>query len=91
MPGPWELVLELNVNVPGTWVLMLLTFHQIKWNKGVGRRPRILLAGGIYHVYDWVYRGERVFRDEDGRFEALLAATKKRDHFHIVSSIEDER
>ena len=45
----------------------------------MGRRPRILLAGGIYHVYNRVSRGEHVFRDEDeaDRFEALLAATKK--------------
>ncbi len=47
----------------------------------MGRRPRMLLAGGIYHVYNRVSRGEHVFRDdgEAERFEALLAATKKRD------------
>ena len=53
----------------------------------MGRRPRILLAGGIYHVYNRVSRGEPVFRDEgeSDRFEALLAATKKRDDFQILA------
>jgi hypothetical protein len=49
----------------------------------MGRRPRILLAGGICHVLNRVSRGEHVFRDEgeaDG-FEALLALTMKRDDF----------
>ncbi len=49
------------------------------------------MAGGIYHAYDRAYRGDRVFRDEDDRFEALLAATKKRDDFHIVRSDDDGR
>ncbi len=53
----------------------------------MGRRPRNLLAGGIYHVYNRVSRGEHVFRDEGeaDRFEALLAATKKRDDFQILA------
>ena len=28
----------------------------------MGRRPRTLLAGGIYHVYNRVFRGEHTFR-----------------------------
>ena len=53
----------------------------------MGRRPRMLLAGGIYHVYNRVSRGEHIFRDEGeaDRFEALLAATKKRDDFQILA------
>jgi putative transposase len=53
----------------------------------MGRRPRVLLAGGIYHIYNRVSRGEHVFRDEDeaDRLEALLAATKKRDDFQILA------
>jgi len=53
----------------------------------MGRRPRNLLAGGIYHVYNRVSRGEHVFRDEDeaDRLEALLASTKKRDDFQIFA------
>jgi REP element-mobilizing transposase RayT len=53
----------------------------------MGRRPRILLAGGIYHVYNRVSRGAHVFRDESeaDRFEALLAATKKRDDFQVLA------
>jgi predicted nucleotidyltransferase len=48
--------------------------------RGLGRRLRVLLAGGIHHVYNGVFRGARVFRDKaeaDG-FEALLAATKSK-------------
>jgi REP element-mobilizing transposase RayT len=53
----------------------------------MGRRPRVLLAGGIYHVYNRVSRGAHVFRDEGeaDRFEGLLAATKKRDDFQILA------
>jgi REP element-mobilizing transposase RayT len=53
----------------------------------MGRRPRALLAGGIYHVYNRVARGEHVFSDDDEaeRFEALLATTKKRDDFQILA------
>ena len=53
----------------------------------MGRRPRILLAGGIYHVFNRVSRGAHVFRDEAeaDRFEALLASTKKRDDFQILA------
>ena len=58
----------------------------------MGRRPRILLAGGIYHVYNRVSRGEHVFRDEgeSDRFEALLAATKKRDDFQMLPWCENQ-
>jgi putative transposase len=53
----------------------------------MGRRPGILLAGGIYHMYNRVSRGEHVFRDEGevDRFEALLVATEKRDDFQILA------
>jgi len=53
----------------------------------MGRQPRNLLAGGIYHVYNRVSRGEHVFRDKDeaDRFEALFAVTKKRDDFQILA------
>jgi hypothetical protein len=48
--------------------------------RGLGRRPRVLLAGGIHHVYNRVFRGARLPRDEAeaDRFEALLAATKSK-------------
>jgi len=53
----------------------------------MGRRPRILVAGGIYHVYNRVSRGAHVFRDDEeaDRLEGLLAATKKRDDFQILA------
>ena len=53
----------------------------------MGRRPRILLAGEIYHVYNRVSRGAHAFRDEAeaDRFEALVATTKKRDDFQILA------
>lgn len=53
----------------------------------MGRRPRILVAGGIYHVYNRVSHGAHVFlNDEEAdRLEGLLAATKKRDDFQILA------
>jgi len=53
----------------------------------MGRRPRILVAGGIYHVYNRVSRGEHIFRNEDeaDRLEDLIASVKKRDDFQILA------
>ncbi len=53
----------------------------------MGRRPRVLVAGGIYHVYNRVTRGADVFKNEDeaDRLEALVAETKKRDDFQILA------
>jgi REP element-mobilizing transposase RayT len=53
----------------------------------MGRPPRVLIAGGIYHVYNRVSHGAHIFRDEveADRFEALLATTKKRDDFQILA------
>jgi len=46
----------------------------------MSRRPRVLVAGGIYHVYNRVTHGADVFKNEDeaDRLEALVAETKKR-------------
>jgi putative transposase len=53
----------------------------------VGRSPRVLIQGGMYHVYNRVSRGERVFRDdaEAERLLALLAETKRRDEFQVLA------
>ena len=53
----------------------------------MGRPPRALIAGGIYHVYNRVARGAHIFRDEAEaeKFEALVAATKQRDDFQILA------
>jgi len=53
----------------------------------MGRRPRILVAGGIYHVYNRVSRGEHVFRNdkEADRLEDLFATIKERDEFQILA------
>ena len=53
----------------------------------MGRRPRILIHGGIYHVYNRVSHGEHVFRDysEVERVLALLAEAKRRDGFQILA------
>ncbi len=53
----------------------------------MGGQPRNLLAGGIYHVYNRVSRGQHVFSDggETDRFEALLSSTKKRDDFQVLA------
>jgi len=53
----------------------------------MGRRPRILLPGGIYHVYNRTSRGTHVFRkdEEADRLEGLIAVTKGRDDFQILA------
>ena len=45
------------------------------------RAPRVFIEGGIYHVYNRITRGERVF-SEDGeaqRLFDLMREIKKRD------------
>ena len=53
----------------------------------MGRRPRILVADGIYHLYNRVSRGQHVFRkdEEADRLEDLIATTKDRDDFQILA------
>jgi REP element-mobilizing transposase RayT len=53
----------------------------------VGRGPRILIEGGIYHVYNRVSRGEHVFRDEAEaeKFVRRLVETKRRDRFQVLA------
>ena len=53
----------------------------------MGRRPRNLVPGGIYHVYNRVSRGQHVFRREEeaDRLEDLISTTKKRDDFQILA------
>lgn len=45
------------------------------------RRPRVLIEGGIYHVYNRFARGAEVFRegDEAERFLGLLRKVRDRD------------
>lgn len=64
----------------------------------MARRPRIVVAGGLYHVYNRIASGEPVFSDasEARDFVQLIRVVKKRDnwkvlawcvmsnHFHIV-------
>ena len=47
----------------------------------MGRAPRVFLEGGVYHVYNRISRGERVFEDhqEAARFVRLLREVKDRD------------
>lgn len=53
----------------------------------MGRRPRNLVSGGIYHVYNRVSRGQHVFSDDDeaDRLEELFVTTKRRDDFQILA------
>jgi REP element-mobilizing transposase RayT len=53
----------------------------------VGRSPRILIEGGIYHVYSRVSHGEHAFRDEAEaeRLLRLLFETKRRDGFQVLA------
>ena len=51
------------------------------------RAPRVFVEGGIYHVYNRVTRGERVFA-EDGeaqRFVELMREIKKRDGLVVLA------
>ncbi len=53
----------------------------------MGRSPRILIEGGIYHVYNRVSRGEHAFRDEAEaeRLLTRLLDTKRRDGFQVLA------
>ncbi len=53
----------------------------------MGRSPRILIEGGIYHVYNRVSRGEHAFRDEAEAERLLkrLSETKRRDGFQVLA------
>ena len=53
----------------------------------VPRRPRILIEGGLYHVYNRFARGERVFADleEAIAFVDLLRDVKQRDGLTIMA------
>jgi len=53
----------------------------------MGRSPRVLIPGGIYHVYNRVSRGDHVFRDEAEAkiFLERLASTKRRDGFQVLA------
>jgi len=64
----------------------------------MGRKPRILVAGAVYHVYNRVSSGERVFESGEvaEKFLDLVAEVKERDgwtmfawclmanHYHLV-------
>jgi REP element-mobilizing transposase RayT len=53
----------------------------------VGRSPRILIEGGIYHIYNRVSRGEHAFRREAEAERLLrrLSETKRRDGFQVLA------
>jgi hypothetical protein len=53
----------------------------------VGRRPWILIEGGVYHVYNRVSRGEHASRDdaEAERLLRRLAETEQRDGFQVLA------
>jgi hypothetical protein len=49
------------------------------------RAPRILIEGGLYHVYNRFARGEGIFAEpeESIEFLELLRDLKKRDRFQV--------
>ncbi len=51
------------------------------------RRPRILIEGGLYHVYNLFTRGESVFSDPEEviAFVELLRDVKQRDGMTILA------
>jgi REP element-mobilizing transposase RayT len=53
----------------------------------MGRPLRVLVEGGLYHVYNRVARGEPVFADEAeaGRFVARVRKLKGQDGFSVLA------
>ena len=53
----------------------------------MGRPLRVLVEGGVYHVYNRVTRGEPVFADEAeaGRFVARIRKVKLQDGFSVLA------
>ena len=51
------------------------------------RRPRVIVEGAIYHVYNRFARGAEIFaqRDEAERFVALIKSVKKRDGLTVLA------
>jgi REP element-mobilizing transposase RayT len=51
------------------------------------RKPRILIEGGLYHIYNRFARGEGIFSDpeESVEFLELLRDLKKRDRFQVFA------
>lgn len=51
------------------------------------RSPRVFVEGGIYHVYNKVTRGERVFADDARahRLVELMREIKRRDEFVVLA------
>jgi len=51
------------------------------------RRPRALIEGGVYHVYNKFARGEDVFADPEEAIEfvELLRAMKQRDEIVVLA------
>jgi REP element-mobilizing transposase RayT len=51
------------------------------------RRPRVIIEGGLYHLYNRFARGEEIFADpeEAVEFLELLRALKKRDDFVVYA------
>ena len=47
------------------------------------RSPRVFVEGGIYHVFNRVTRGEKVFAEDSAaqHFLEVLQETKQRDEF----------
>jgi hypothetical protein len=51
------------------------------------RRRRVVLEGGLYHVYNRFARGEEIFADENEamRFVERIRALKRRDGFVVYA------
>ena len=53
----------------------------------MGRKPRVFVEGGVYHVYCRTAHGERAFDDPDeaAAFVEVLRETKERDGFLVYA------
>ena len=51
------------------------------------RPNRVILEGGIFHVYNWIGRGEPVFSDDNeaAAFTDLLSEVKQRDGWTVFA------
>jgi REP element-mobilizing transposase RayT len=53
----------------------------------MARKPRVFVAGGVYHVYNRFASGEAIFSDpnEAVEFVELIRKTKKRDGWTVFA------
>ena len=66
---------------------MLLCWDELQGVHGMPRPNRVFVVGGVYHVYNRIGRGERVFdgADEAAGFVELLRRVASRDGLTVYA------